>query len=888
MHLPNFLREDYDEVMLTDNEFQKFHKIIHFNLKLLKYITILLYVDCINGQYKRVKVDKLLAGNFQRPTEGQWLSLLELVISQKDNFYKGKNKLFNTNLSKEVINDFNIFYSSLIKNFHNQKMDLSCYSFFIRIISIKNKQISHGIISEEQACDLNKHLIPVTEYIINILQPILETPIFLFHEGNNGEESYSGIHNFNEKNISKEQIEQGLYLVLNKKSYRLKPFIMCRDGRIYIYNSFDKKNSKVYYTGTVGRESYRKTSSDDIFELFNIEKDSLFIKSLESKVKTTSKGVVHNLPDRDYNNFIGRKEEFSQLEDMVCHKRHYMTALDGIGGVGKTALAYYLCDMIASNNDYNRMKFEYIVWLSAKTTKLVNGKIKKLEQSFEHLEQLIDSILDVFSFGEYKSFEIKKKKNTVYELLEITSCIIILDNLETLTEKNLNEIWTFIGDLPAPSKVLFTSREYSFSVPQILRIDSLSEYDALCFIRNTTKEIGCDITLTNEIEKRIIDLSSGLPIALKSIVGQFIYGKSIRSIENAIKNNTDDLSKFCFQEQLRKMNEDHLKVILLNALSDQELTIEEISFILGNLIKGDIYKIVDEIRSLSIIKRSVNENETIYSMLPLIKNFVLTSKNVNEYIDDIEKRLKDFYSIKETEEYSLLPIEERTINKASLLPRKIVDKAMKQAENDELEEAENSFNKCIRQYPEESYVWYMYSLFQSQYKVKYDDAISSLKQAISYDPNYIYYKKIGDLHLKLKNYDTSIKYYRSAISKSEIEKNRNEMKYLIGNVYFQKVKKIRRELRMSRSEDLFSYRNDCYDNIVRLFEEYISKQPTIYDGKKIKIFRILSESYFGLSKYDNAIEYIDKAIDLSEYDDNHVEFRHVILSKQKKSPNKIY
>jgi tetratricopeptide (TPR) repeat protein len=182
----------------------------------------------------------------------------------------------------------------------------------------------------------------------------------------------------------------------------------------------------------------------------------------------------------------------------------------------------------------------------------------------------------------------------------------------------------------------------------------------------------------------------------------------------------------------------------------------------------------------------------------------------------------------------------------------------------------------------------MYSLFQSQYKVKYDDAISSLKQAISYDPNYIYYKKIGDLHLKLKNYDTSIKYYRSAISKSEIEKNRNEMKYLIGNVYFQKVKKIRRELRMSRSEDLFSYRNDCYDNIVRLFEEYISKQPTIYDGKKIKIFRILSESYFGLSKYDNAIEYIDKAIDLSEYDDNHVEFRHVILSKQKKSPNKIY
>ena len=319
----------------------------------------------------------------------------------------------------------------------------------------------------------------------------------------------------------------------------------------------------------------------------------------------------------------------------------------------------------------------------------------------------------------------------------------------------------------------------------------------------------------------------------------------------------------------------------MNALSIQELSLDAIGFILGNLIDGDIDKIVNDIRSLSIIKMNRQENETTYSMLPLIKDYVLVSKSINEFIETIQKRLNDFYSISETESYSLLPIEERTINKGSLMPRKIVDKAMKHAENEELEEAENNFLKCIKQYPAESYVWYVYSLYQSQYISQYEEAINSLKQAIAIEQNYIYYKKIGDLHLKLRNYDASIRYYRSAGSISEIKKNKDEMQYLIGNAYFLKVKTIRRELKRIRSDELFNLRNECYNNIILLFEDYLLTQPSIYDGKKIKIYRILSESYFGVAKYSEAIKCIDTAIDLSEYDDRHVDFRHFILEKGK-------
>lgn len=143
MDLPNFLLNDYNEMKLTTNQFQKFHKFVHFNLKLLKYITILLYIDSKYSTYKNIKADKLLVSKFQTPTEGQWISLLEQVLSSKENFYSKKHSLLKKRLSAKNIQEFNIAYASLIRNdkFHDD--NLSCFDYFSRIISIKNKQISH-------------------------------------------------------------------------------------------------------------------------------------------------------------------------------------------------------------------------------------------------------------------------------------------------------------------------------------------------------------------------------------------------------------------------------------------------------------------------------------------------------------------------------------------------------------------------------------------------------------------------------------------------------------------------------------------------------------------------------------------------------------------------
>jgi hypothetical protein len=50
--------------------------------------------------------------------------------------------------------------------------------------------------------------------------------------------------------------------------------------------------------------------------------------------------VYHNLPQPDYARFVGRKAELKQIRQLLSPKtRHFVVTIDGIGGVGKSALA---------------------------------------------------------------------------------------------------------------------------------------------------------------------------------------------------------------------------------------------------------------------------------------------------------------------------------------------------------------------------------------------------------------------------------------------------------------------------------------------------------------------------------------------------------------------
>ena len=62
-------------------------------------------------------------------------------------------------------------------------------------------------------------------------------------------------------------------------------------------------------------------------------------------------------------NLIGRESYIRDIVYSLEHDRHFIVTLTGIGGVGKSSIAYYVCEKLK-----NAKSFECLVWVSAKST----------------------------------------------------------------------------------------------------------------------------------------------------------------------------------------------------------------------------------------------------------------------------------------------------------------------------------------------------------------------------------------------------------------------------------------------------------------------------------------------------------------------------------------
>lgn len=107
--------------------------------------------------------------------------------------------------------------------------------------------------------------------------------------------------------------------------------------------------------------------------------------------------VYHNLPQPDYGQFIGREKELSQVNRILLpypQSQHSLVTIDGIGGVGKSALALEVAYRYLQNYESNPEpeRFKAIVWTSAKQSVVTAEDIKARGQSLRTLNDIYTAI----------------------------------------------------------------------------------------------------------------------------------------------------------------------------------------------------------------------------------------------------------------------------------------------------------------------------------------------------------------------------------------------------------------------------------------------------------------------------------------------------------------
>ncbi|MFQ6014143.1 MAG: NB-ARC domain-containing protein [Anaerolineae bacterium] len=185
--------------------------------------------------------------------------------------------------------------------------------------------------------------------------------------------------------------------------------------------------------------------------------------------------IPSNLPPRK--EFIGREKERARVREALA-SRWPLTCIDGIGGIGKTALALEVAGecLRVSKGEVPAdgiLTFDGFIWTTAKDRELA-------------LNDVLDAVARTLDYPGIAQQPLEEKQESVRKLLQTKPYLLIVDNFETVTDDAVRD---FLLRLPEPSKALITSREQKLRQAWAVSLKGLEQEEALTPIRSEGRRI---------------------------------------------------------------------------------------------------------------------------------------------------------------------------------------------------------------------------------------------------------------------------------------------------------------------------------------------------------------------------------------------------------------
>lgn len=221
--------------------------------------------------------------------------------------------------------------------------------------------------------------------------------------------------------------------------------------------------------------------------------------------------VKHNLPPRG--EFIGREREKLRVFDGL-DSAYPLVAIEGLGGMGKTALATeiaWLCAGGPHASSSPQNSYEAIIWTQDRHGELT-------------LNEVLDTIGRVLGYPYVSTLPMPAKLDKVLQCLRQMPCLVIIDNLDTVEDESISE---FITGIPEPpSKGLITSREKALRGAWAIGIGKLDPGDAFALIRKEGIRLGLQtlIKADQPLLRAVYEATGGNPLAIRLTAGQLKGG----------------------------------------------------------------------------------------------------------------------------------------------------------------------------------------------------------------------------------------------------------------------------------------------------------------------------------------------------------------------------
>jgi tetratricopeptide (TPR) repeat protein len=298
----------------------------------------------------------------------------------------------------------------------------------------------------------------------------------------------------------------------------------------------------------------------------------------------------------------------------------YLITVDGISGVGKTALALDVAYQIwrASTGEIvapHLPTFDAIIFVSAKQQYLTAQGLRPSTQVHSTLRKIFQEVTLALGRDDIRLTPLQEQPDLVREALGRQRTLLIVDNLETMEDKQ--DILTFLYELPPTVKVVVTTRERAMFSP--IRLEQLEQEAALELIERQAEEK--QVSLHQKEAQMLYQRIGGIPAALVYAIGQRAAGYSVETILHNVPSAEGDVARFCFQGSVEPLRGKKAHVMLMAfALFPQIPSRVAVTYVAG--LETDP---IDAEEALSRLQRLslVRELRDRLRMLPLTREYAL-------------------------------------------------------------------------------------------------------------------------------------------------------------------------------------------------------------------------------------------------------------------------
>lgn len=331
------------------------------------------------------------------------------------------------------------------------------------------------------------------------------------------------------------------------------------------------------------------------------------------------------LPAPEYDRLFGVEE---QLQTLVTRLQapdgpHFLS-LEGLGGIGKTALARAAAQQCARLGTLTG-----ILWVSARHERLTeNGTLQPTPDAVRSLEEVVGSLVAQLGWQDLNHQPVTAQLARLSALFTTTPYLVVIDNLEVLTDSAA--LLPALYPLAGATRFLLTSRHTLSHFPyvHVVPVPQLSPAHSQELIISELQRRGYPAAIPADWPARLYELIGGLPLALKlaaAQLGRLSPAEILAGLRQANRQEAEQLYTFIYRRTWELLD-DLARQLLVYGLLPLDPAGETLEFIqwMSGLDDDDFAQALTQLQAYSLLEPGRDLTTPRYLLHRLTVTFLQT------------------------------------------------------------------------------------------------------------------------------------------------------------------------------------------------------------------------------------------------------------------------